>query len=248
MQRARKALVYTCITTAAVFTIRSPTIFFFFATGLIGDLLLPRLGDGDTLLVPLGRRFAQASIVLAFVLPPVLVASASAFGGMAARIVNGNSFTFRQAGPMQMALLTLEKRPLFGFGVGANQSLHRALLDTYGARNLTVNGVYDLTQYQIHADQFITNGFWDFWIIFGLIPGALLIYLLGRLIESMGAGRALFPLFAIALTTQTISGVTGIWPVFYLFTFIAIARQRADSAQLAKDQPPTASRHRIRLK
>ncbi|MEY9463593.1 hypothetical protein ABH973_004006 [Bradyrhizobium ottawaense] len=205
----------------AIVAIRSPTLVFFAAVCVYGyavyNLKRPEF-------VVFGGVLAILAVCM---IPATSLAIADVFGGVFERVVTGWSFYVRQIGPYKIALTTLTADPLFGYGIGASQVLLREVQSTY-ASFAAVAGMGDFSQsVVVRPELYITNAFWQFWILFGLFSGLLLIYGFYRLLRVIGVRSVMFVVVSFCLVGQTLGGVTGLWISFVLFTYISVdvARQ-----------------------
>jgi hypothetical protein len=200
----------------AVYVIRSPTLAIFAAICISGYVAysLPRQ---DIINVT-----GASIIVVVFLLPGLSLVASEIFGGVFERITSGWSFYLRLIGPYKIAQAMLGENPLFGYGIGASQVLLSEVQSTYASLSV-VAGMKDFEQsVSVRPELFITNAFWQFWIVFGLTTGGLLTVAFARLLRVLHVNSMMFILVSFCLASQTLGGITGIWVSFILFTYIAI--------------------------
>lgn len=200
----------------AVFVIRSPTLAIFAAICIFGYLAysLPRQDIVNVV--------GGIAVIAVFMLPGLSLIASELFGGVIERIVSGWSFYLRQIGPYKIAQSMLIEDPLFGYGIGASQVLLSEVQSTYASLSV-VAGMKDFDQsVSVRPELFITNAFWQFWIVFGVAMGALLILAFSRLLKVLHVSSATFILVSFCLASQTLGGITGIWVAFILFTYISV--------------------------
>lgn len=201
---------------SAVFVIRSPTLAIFAAICVYGHLAysLPRRDLANVLGV--------LTVVAVFMLPGLSLIASELFGGVFERIVTGWSFYLRQIGPYKIAQTMLVENPLFGYGIGASQVLLSEVQSTYASLSV-IAGMKDFDRSaSIRPELFITNAFWQFWIVFGVATGALLLFAFYRLLRVLHVNSTMFILVSFCLASQTLGGITGIWVSFILFSYITV--------------------------
>lgn len=195
---------------------RTPTIIFFAAIVFYGAISL-RPSITARLSWIWAVLFAAVLIGLSFALT-----YGSGLGGAGIRsVLGGGSYILRVFGPPLIWLETLRNDALFGLGLGSFDALLPLARHTYG-----VYGIFSLFPFlknERNGAFLITNGFWEYWIFFGLVGGSLIIYFLFRLFRSFGLAFASFPFFAMLMALQTFGGISAYRPWHMLFVFAAIA-------------------------
>lgn len=227
---------------AAIFAVRSPTLVMFGLLCVYGYVTYSPAWRN--LSWPLGVLL----LVATFVLPAFVLVLSALFGDVFERIVTGWSFYLREIGPFNLAQIMLTEQPLFGYGIGASQVLLRDVQSTY-ASLAAISGITTFQQsVAVRPDFFITNAFWQFWIVFGLLSGSLIIAALARLLDSLGTQSRLFVFVTFSLVGQTLGGITGLWVAFILFTYISIDALQKEARLVRMRGQPQAFRNSTRLR
>jgi hypothetical protein len=159
-----------------------------------------------------------------FIFPVTIGAATTMFGDKLDNVVFGVSFYMRFIGPFDVFLETLKLHPLFGFGIGASDALSDVVWRVYGGIGDFVleNNV---NYYELRPDYLISNSFFHFWIDFGLLGGAGLIFSLLGILRSVGIRRPLYVFVGTAVALQTIGGISALWPWYIFFTFALAVRE-----------------------
>jgi len=203
---------------------RSPTIIFFAVIVCYGVIAL-RTTKG-----------ARLSWMLAFAATLIIVGASSllAYGDSIAGISNrsiwgGGSYILRVFGPPLIWLETLKSDALFGLGLGSFDALLPLARKAYGQYDILA--LFPYFKSEINGSFLISNGFWEYWIFFGLLGGSLIIFFLYRLFRIFGLRYASFPFYASVLSLQTYGGISAYRPWHMIFVFAAIAfwAQRLDT-------------------
>lgn len=226
---SRKALGWRVVTAIGVtlvcmWVMRSPTIIFFAAIVCYGALALRPTKD------------ARFSWMIAFVSTLALIAASSllaysdSIAGVSNRAIwGGGSYIIRVFGPPLIWLETLRSDALFGLGLGSFEALLPLARKVYGQYDILA--LFPYFKSEINGSFLISNGFWEYWIFFGLLGGSLIIFFLYRLFRIFGLRYASFPFYASVLSLQTYGGISAYRPWHMIFVFAAIAfwAQRLDT-------------------
>lgn len=211
-----------------VVIMRSPTIIFFSAVVFYGGLAL-RPGDQGKY-----SWFVAAGMVASLIGLSFLLVYGTGLAGLSSRtILGGGSYVIRMFGPPLIWLETLRDHMMFGLGLGSFEALLPIGRKAYGSYGILA--LFPDIRTQRDGAVLISNGFWEYWIFFGLAGGTLLIMLLIRLFRTFGIERLAFPFVAWLLAMQTFGGVSAYRPWHMLFVFAAIAFivQRVDVPRTA---------------
>lgn len=226
-----RAVLAMTVTVICIYVMRSPTIIFFGAIVLYGIISLRPTA---------GARF---SWVWAFVLGGGVIALsfavlyAAGLAGVSNRaILGGGSYVIRFFGPPLVWLASLRDNALFGLGLGSFEALQSIARQAYSS-----NGILALFPYlksERDGAFLITNGFWEYWIFFGLIGGTSLIIFLSRLFRTFGLIFVSFPFFASLLALQTYGGISAYrpWHMIFIFAAVAFVVQRGFTQLLQPDR------------
>lgn len=203
---------------------RSPTIIFFTAVVCYGVLVLNRRVEG---------RYSWLfgfAILIALVAASFLLLYGAGLSGLSTRsILGGGSYVIRVFGPPLIWLESLRDHFFWGLGLGSFDTLLPLARQAYGAYDILA--LFPHIRDERDGAFLISNGFWEFWIFFGVAGGALLIFLLTRLFRQFGIARLPFPFVAWMLALQTFGGVSAYrpWHILFIFAALAFVIQRYDT-------------------
>lgn len=209
-----------------IIIMRSPTIIFFPAVVFYGGLAL-RPGDQGKY-----SWFVAVGMVVSLIGLSFLLVYGTGLAGLSSRaILGGGSYVIRMFGPPLIWLETLRDHMMFGLGLGSFEALLPMARNAYGAYGILA--LFPDIRTQRDGAVLISNGFWEYWIFFGLAGGALLIMLLIRLFRNFGIERLAFPFVAWLLAMQTFGGVSAYrpWHILFVFAAIAFIVQRLDTVR-----------------
>lgn len=179
-------------------------------------------------------KLSAARIALGLTLSFALMACALLVFGERFRLIqSGDDFsaTARLIGPPFIAFDILKVSPLFGLGPGSAEAISpfvksRFYLFGFDGR------LGEFSDREI--GNFVTNYFWLHWIYFGVVGGAIAVYLLHKLARYMGAHRPTFVIYLFFLFGQAIGGYVNlrVWVTFALLTWaLAVIDARARAAE-----------------
>ncbi|WP_157450338.1 hypothetical protein [Bradyrhizobium sp. ARR65] len=228
-----RLIVTSLLTASAIFVIRSPTIFYAVAICVIG-LIVHRLRRSPN---P-GARLAKSALLFAcFILvitsTSLLMQAADEFGGVIGDIVKGDSFYSRQIGPYRLASSMADTSPFFGFGLGGDAEMTPYAMDAFGpAIENMLAGVNALDVDSVpgmainfregKTSHLLTNSFWQFWISFGILGGAIVAAVVAFALAKLGVREIGFVLLGATLMGQTMGAVViaPAWtPMFVIAAF-----------------------------
>jgi len=213
----RQLVVASLLTAAAVFVIRSPTIFYAVTITVIGLIVhrLRRSANPGVRLIKSVLLFACFISVIAST--SLLVYAADAFGGLIEDIVKGDSFYSRQIGPYRLASSMADTSPFFGFGLGGDAEMTPYAMDAFspvienmiaGFNSTDVASVpgMAINFSEGKTSHLLTNSFWQFWISFGVLGGAIVASIVAFALAKMGVREIGFVLLGATLMGQTMGG------------------------------------------
>jgi hypothetical protein len=214
----KRLVAASLLTASAIFVIRSPTIFYAVAICVIG-LIVHRLGRSAN---PGVRLLKSVSLFTCFIVviasTSLLMHTADEFGGLIDDIVKGDSFYTRQIGPYRLASTMAETSPFFGFGLGGDAEMTPYAMDAFSpvlenmiegmnaADTDSVRGMA-LNFSEGKTSHLLTNSFWQFWISFGILGGAVVAALVALALAKLGVSEIGFVLLGATLMGQTMGGV-----------------------------------------
>ena len=213
-----RLVVASLLTASGVFVIRSPTIFYAVTVCVIG-LIVYRLGRSANL----GVRLAKSALLFACFIVVIastslLMHAADEFGGVIENIVKGDSFYSRQIGPFRLASSMVDTSPFFGFGLGGDAEMTPYAMDAFSPviENMIAGaGAADVDRLpgmvinfsEGKTSHLLTNSFWQFWISFGILGGAVVAALVAFALAKLGVSEVGFVLLGATLMAQTMGGV-----------------------------------------
>jgi hypothetical protein len=240
----RRLVVASLLTASAVFVIRSPTIFYAVTVCLIG-LVVYRLGRSANLGV---RLLKSALLFVCFIVviasTSLLMNAADEFGGVIENIVKGDSFYSRQIGPFRLASSMAATSPFFGFGLGGDAEMTPYAMDAFspvienmiaGANAADVDSVPGMTINfsEGKSSHLLTNSFWQFWISFGILGGAIVASTVAFALAQLGVREIGFVLLGATLMGQTMGGVViaPAWTPLFVIAALTIGWTKARNAR-----------------
>lgn len=231
---------YALLFAAAFLLMRGPTL-------LLG---LALVGPYELLLAPRsagGSRYDLGRGVLA-VLAAFALAGVGAVVGLelyaerieAIRAGTDPSFFSRILAPFLVAVEVLEKHPLAGIGLTAEERIDGLVAQIY-AQSGGLMSDYSFSS----AKHALTNYFWTHWIYLGAIWGLVLLAGLSVYLRALGAPSLLFCWSVWALLGQASGAYVSpkTWSVLYLACAVAILQQQQSGGAPA---PAPAGRRRDR--
>jgi hypothetical protein len=236
----RQLVVAALLTAAAIFVIRSPTIVYAVTITVIG-LIVYRLRRSTN---PSVRLIKSASLFACFVLviasTSLLAYAADAFGGLIEDIVKGDSFYSRQIGPYRLASSMVDTSPFFGFGLGGDAEMTPYAMDAFSPviENMLA-GAYEADVASVpgmainfsegKTSHLLTNSFWQFWISFGLVGGAIVASIVAFALAKLGVREVGFVLLGATLMGQTMGGIVIVpaWTPLFVIAALTIRWENA---------------------
>ena len=229
----RRLVVASLLTASAVFVIRSPTIFYAVTITVIG-LIVHRLRRNAN---P-GVRLIKSALLLACFVAVIgstslLMQAADQFGGLIENIVKGDSFYSRQIGPYRLASSMADTSPFFGFGLGGDVEMTPYVMDAFspvienmiaGADTADVVPGMVINFSEGKTSHLLTNAFWQFWISFGILGGAIIAAIMAFALAKLGVSEIGFVLLAATLMGQTMGGVVIVpaWTPLFVIAALTI--------------------------
>jgi hypothetical protein len=236
----RQLVVASLLTAAAVFVIRSPTIFYAVTITVIGLIVhrLRRSGNPGVRLIKSATLFACFILVIAST--SLLTYAAEEFGGLIEDIVNGDSFYSRQIGPYRLASSMVDTSPFFGFGLGGDAEMTPYAMDAFspvienmiaGANAADVASVPGMVINfsEGKTSHLLTNSFWQFWISFGILGGSIVASIVAFALAKLGVREIGFVLLGATLMGQTMGGIViaPAWTPLFVIAALTIGWENA---------------------
>jgi succinoglycan biosynthesis transport protein ExoP len=206
------------LTASAIFVIRSPTIFYAVAICVIGLIVYRMSRSGHP-----GVRLAKSALLFACFIAVIastslLMYAADEYGGMIEDIVKGASFYSRQIGPYRLASSMADANPFFGFGLGGDAEMTPYAMDAFAPAienmmaDVDASDVDSVPGMAINfgegkVSHLLTNSFWQFWISFGILGGAIVAAIIAVALAKLGVSEIGFVLLGATLMDQTMGGV-----------------------------------------
>ncbi|MBI5260659.1 MAG: hypothetical protein HY852_02430 [Bradyrhizobium sp.] len=243
----RRLVVAALLTAAAIFVIRSPTIFYAVAICVIGLIVHGLRRSANP-----GVRLAKSALLFAcFVVTTtstsLLMHAGDEFGGVIEDIVKGDSFYSRQIGPHRLASSMADTSPFFGFGLGGDAEMAPYVMDAFspvienmiaGANAADVDSVpgMAINFSEGKTSHLLTNSFWQFWISFGILGGAVVAALVALALANLGVSEIGFVLLGATLMGQTMGGVViaPAWTPLFVIAALTIGWTNARPAGTGK--------------
>jgi hypothetical protein len=231
----RRLVVASLLTASAVFVIRSPTIFYAVTIAVIGLIVhrLRRSANPGVRLIKSALLFACFIVVIAST--SLLMQAADEFGGLIENIVKGDSFYSRQIGPYRLASSMADTSPFFGFGLGGDAEMTPYVMDAFspvienmiaGVNAADVDSVpgMAINFSEGKTSHLLTNSFWQFWISFGILGGAVVAAIVAFALAKLGVSEIGFVLLAATLMGQTMGGVVIVpaWTPLFVIAALTI--------------------------
>jgi hypothetical protein len=203
-------------TLVCIWVMRSPTIIFFAGIVFYGAVALrPSMASRFSWVLAVASTIALIAVSF-------LLAYGSGISGISTQsILGGGSYVIRVFGPPLIWLETLRTNALFGLGLGSFDALLPIARKVYS--EFDILALFPYLKSERDGAFLISNGFWEYWIFFGLLGGSLIIALLYQLFRAFGLRQASFPFYASVLALQTYGGISAYRPWHMIFVFAAIA-------------------------
>lgn len=195
----------------AVSYLVAPSLTFAFTAVVISFWFLSRMA-GSSRLTP-AVLIGVPVVVLIFVL-----GTANPLIGEALEHSRTGSFFGRVIAPPLSATNVLAYHPLFGVGLGNEDSAYPMIFAAWSAAGAFSRFPWFASE---SAAGLVTNPFWWHWIYFGLIGGSGFLYILWRLLGAIGAHHRFLILVSTAVFWSAGFGYVDLvsWSIFYLFAF-----------------------------
>lgn len=172
--------------------------------------------------------------LIAIVLVPSIIAANTEYG-------QTGSFLMRTLGPAIVAKTVLQDFPLFGVGLGGREVLMKEIISGYSSSGAFAQFPYLLqgaATGTMSTNHLITNQFWEFWIYFGLVGGALIIFALWHLLGKLGVPNRFLVLCTSALIMTTSGGINVPMGWVGLFSIAVLYRNHWFARKLLSAQHP----------
>lgn len=254
----RRFVIASMLTASAVFVIRSPTIFYAVIVCVIGLIVyrLRRNANPGVRLIKSALLFACFLAVVAST--SLLMNVADDLGGVIEDIVKGDSFYSRQIGPFRLASSMADTSPFLGFGLGGDAEMTPYAMDAFspvienmiaGADAADVDSTPGMVVNfsEGKTSHLLTNSFWQFWISFGILGGAVMAAFLAFALAKLGVGEIGFVLLGATLMAQTMGGVViaTAWTPLFVIAALTIGWTKARGVR-TRLSPSTSPRPAIR--
>jgi len=224
---------------ADVFVVRSPTTVYFLFAGLAGfvyfEIVSPanRISPSTRKLLKyalLGLLTLSALVIIAA--PFVLYIAKPLLHNYAIRnYVSTSSFFLRLIGPGLIAAKTLLAVPLTGVGIAGEARLfhiEEPILILIGRVEATSSATVN------YASHYITNGFWEYFVYYGVGIGLLNLILLGGLFKRLGVRDRYLLVAMTVIMWQSTTGLNQPFPWLPVFCLGAVMRMRRSAEATIK--------------
>lgn len=152
-------------------------------------------------------------VLIVFAIPLSALSFNNATGGV--RYTRSASFFGRQIAPVLITSAMIPQRPIFGIGLGGWEAARATMYDVYGNVGTQYNTGY---QFVVSVDKsgfaripdlrfMMTNAFWEFWLMFGLVGGMFILFNIHRALVILGTPTPELALAAFAVFSQTLGGI-----------------------------------------
>jgi hypothetical protein len=227
--------VASLLTASAAFVIRSPTIFYAVTICVIGLIVHRLRRSANPGLRLIKSAFLLACFVVVIASTSLLMYAADEFGGLIENIVKGDSFYSRQIGPYRLASSMADNSPFFGFGLGGDAEMTPYAMDAFSP--VLENMIADVNAADVDnvrgmaiafsegkTSHLLTNSFWQFWISFGILGGAIVAAIVALALAKLRVSEIGFVLLGATLMGQTMGGVviTPAWTPLFVIAALTI--------------------------
>jgi hypothetical protein len=231
----RRFVVASLLTASAAFVIRSPTIFYAVTICVIGLIVHRLRRSANPGLRLIKSAFLLACFVVVIASTSLLMYAADEFGGLIENIVKGDSFYSRQIGPYRLASSMADNSPFFGFGLGGDAEMTPYAMDAFSP--VLENMIADVNAADVDnvrgmaiafsegkTSHLLTNSFWQFWISFGILGGAIVAAIVALALAKLRVSEIGFVLLGATLMGQTMGGVviTPAWTPLFVIAALTI--------------------------
>jgi hypothetical protein len=241
------------LTASAVFVVRSPTIFYAVAICVIGLIVY-----GMNRSAYPGVRLVKSALLFVCFIAVIASTSLLMYGadefGMIEDIVKGDSFYTRQIGPYRLASSMADASPFFGFGLGGDTEMTPYAMDAFSPVIENMLAGVDASDFDSvpgmalafregKVSHLLTNSFWQFWISFGILGGAIVAAIMAFALARLGVSEIGFVLLGATLMSQTMGGVViaPAWtPLFVIAALTARWSKAGCARQIGPQRFPTA--------
>lgn len=254
----RRLIVASLLTASAVFVIRSPTIFYAVTITAVGLIVHRLTGSANPGVRLIKSVLLFACFITVIASTSLLVYAADELGGLTEEIVKGNSFYSRQIGPYRLASSMADTSPFFGFGLGGDAEMTPYVMDAFSP--VIENMIADFNAADVASvpgmainfsegktSHLLTNSFWQFWISFGILGGAIVASIVAFALAKLGVREIGFVLLGATLMGQTMGGIV-IAPAWTSLFVIAALTTGWENASLRRRVGPPhflATRNRL---
>lgn len=225
-QDRRKYVYYGALIAMALFLIRSPIILLAAPAALVVMFYLDYGGVRNFLRILGMRELVAVMLIALFVVAFLYVAFSVVMLKRGQRILAGKdqSFAARIVAPPLIAYETVREYPVFGAGITGKEAIEEQMGDIFIALGFTAAVQKWTTEGTlVHKN---ANFFWLHWIYFGLLGGIGVLWLLYRLMKSLGVTHFCFCFMTLLVISQTTGGYVGTrtWTIIFMVFLVSTFR------------------------
>ena len=225
-QERRKYVYYGALIAMALFLIRSPIILLASPIALVVLFYLDYRGLRHFLRILGMRELIAVMLIALFVVAFLYVAFSTVMFRRGQLILAGKdqSFAARIVAPPLTAYETVKAYPVFGAGITGKEAIEEQMGDIFIALGFTAAvQQWRETNNLVHRN---ANFFWLHWIYFGLLGGIGVLWLLYRLMKSLGVTHFCFCFMTLLIISQTAGGYVGTrtWTIIFMVFLISVFR------------------------
>ena len=119
--------------------------------------------------------------------------------------------------PLVIGIKIVSQFPVFGVGITGKELLMDSIakiLKSYG--------------FIVHDQENLANAFWNFWMYFGIIGGAFILFILYKFLKSLKIKSIIFIVGSVFIFSQTMGGVVTIrwWFACFMIFLITLYKDR----------------------
>ena len=225
-QERRKYLYHGLLTAMALFQIRSPIILLAAPIALVVMFYLD-YGGLRNFLRMLGMRELVAVMFIALFVVTFLYVAFSTIMARRVQLIlagRGQSFAARIVAPPLIAYQTIKEYPVFGAGITGKEAIEEQMGDIF----IALGFAFAVQKWKA-ADALVhknANFFWLHWIYFGLLGGIGVLWLVYRLMKSLGVTHFYFCFMTLLIISQTTGGYVGTrtWTIVFMVFLVSTFR------------------------
>ena len=242
-QERRKYLYHGLLTAMALFQIRSPIILLAAPIALVVMFYLDYGGLRNFLRMLGMRELAAVMLIALFVVTFLYVAFSTIMARRVQLILagRGQSFAARIVAPPLIAYQTIKEYPVFGAGITGKEAIEEQMGDIFIALGFAA-AVQKWTKAGnlVHKN---ANFFWLHWIYFGLLGGIGVLWLVYRLMKSLGVTHFYFCSMTLLIISQTTGGYVGTrtWTIVFMVFLVSAFRGTANNVPQIQNAPNPGS-------